>query len=134
MNDLPTSNWKTGRIISLNNDGEYKGLKKIKVSLSNGDDVTFFHPPENPFNNEIGDKISYIISNEKYKTAKLVAEPGTIASFIAGNYDTGQSILRQVAFKGVIELCKEDVIDEVDIETYTDRFHTLLNQKNKNNI
>ena len=43
-------------------------------------------------------------------------------------YDTGQSILRQVSFKGVIELISAGKIALSEAEHYTNEFHNLLNK------
>tara|TARA_R110002012_G_scaffold301629_1_gene501972 strand:+ start:58 stop:504 length:447 start_codon:yes stop_codon:yes gene_type:complete len=43
-------------------------------------------------------------------------------------YDTAQSILRQVSFKGVIELISTGKINISEAENYTNEFHNLLNK------
>ena len=111
----------TDKIVKVTADGDYKGTPKFKVQLSQNGQFTFF----GNFNAKEGQTIKYQVNNEKYKTAKLIS----IASDKpVAKYDTGQSILRQVAFKGAIELATSDKIDLNDIEYFTNEFHNLLNK------
>ena len=75
-----------------------------------------------------GSEIEYSVSNPKYKTAKLISVGGSGSAPVKPKYDTSQSILRQVAFKGVIELISTGKIDLVETEHYTNEFHNLLNK------
>ena len=109
------------KVVSITPDGEYKGTPKFKVSLENDGMYTFF----GNFNAKEGSSIEYQISNPKYKTAKLIKSQTMTAT--KPKYDTGQSILRQVAFKGVIELVVSSKIDITEMEHYTNEFHNLLN-------
>lgn len=109
------------KVVSITPDGDYKGTPKFKVSLENDGMYTFF----GNFNAKEGGMIEYEISNPKYKTAKLVRSQGFAPS--KPKYDTNQSILRQVAFKGAIELVVASKIDLTEVDHYTNEFHNLLN-------
>ena len=110
------------KIVKITADGDYKGTPKFKVQLSNDGHFTFF----GNFNAKEGQTINYQVNNEKYKTAKLLSI--ATANAPTAKYDTGQSILRQVAFKGAIELVSSGQIDLNDIEHFTNEFHNLLNK------
>lgn len=110
------------KVIKIKDDGEYNGRPKWKVQLQKNGEFTFF----TNFDAKVGDQIDFTINNEKYKTAKLVSVAGAVQP--KSNYDTGQSILRQVAFKGAIELAVSGKIDIAEIEDFTNEFHNTLNK------
>lgn len=112
------------KVVKITGDGEYNGRPKWKVQLQNNGEYTFF----TNFDAKVGDQIDFNISNPKYKTAKLISVSNQTASKPKSNYDTGQSILRQVAFKGAIELAINSKIDIAEIENFTNEFHNLLNK------
>ena len=109
------------RVIKVAEDGKYNDLSKFKVKLQQGGVFTFF----GQFKAKEGEVITYQVSNEKYRTAKLLSVEGEQPS--KPKYDTSQSILRQVAFKGAIELVVSGKIDLIQIKEYTQEFHNLLN-------
>ena len=111
-------------VVKVTPDGDYNGTPKYKVQLSQNGMYTFF----GKFTAKVGSEIEYNVSNPKYKTAKLVSVSGSGSAPSKPKYDTGQSILRQVAFKGVIELISAGKIDLVETEHYTNEFHNLLNK------
>lgn len=94
---------------------------KNEVFLANGNSYTFLSKKET-FPKNVGDVIDYEITNEEYSTAKLVYlqdQP------LRAN-DTHNSILRQVAFKGAIELATSGKIKLDEIEEFTNQFNNLL--------
>lgn len=115
----------TDKVVKIKDDGEYNGRPKWKVQTVRNGEYTFF----TNFDAVVGDKIKFTVNNEKYKTAKLVEVLGdAVTETLKSSYDTGQSILRQVAFKGAIELVVHKIIDESSVEQYTNEFHKLLNK------
>jgi len=110
------------KVVKVIADGDYKGTPKFKVQLASNGQFTFF----GKFTAQEGQTISYQVNNEKYKTAKLLSVESGVKQ--TAKYDTGQSILRQVAFKGAIELISAGKLDLLDIEHYTNEFHNLLNK------
>ena len=108
---------KTGKITSITGDGTYKDLNKWKVNIDNGDSLTFFSKKE--FKKEVGDTINYDITNEKYNIGKLQQDRPAFVS-------KDDLILRQVAFKGVIELVSNEKLDISEIDEYTDKFFNTL--------
>jgi predicted peptidase len=110
------------KVINIKEDGEYNGRPKWKVKLQDSGEYTFF----TQFDAKVGDQINFTIGNPKYKTAKLVGVVGNEP--MKSKYDTAQSILRQVAFKGAIELVANGNINVSEIEQYTNDFHIILNK------
>ncbi len=108
---------KTGKITSIKGDGTYKELNKWKVNIDNGDSLTFFS--KQGFRKEVGDTIDYEITNEKYNIGKLKSDKPAFVS-------KDDIILRQVAFKGAIELVTHDCAVIGDIEKYTNEFYKIL--------
>ena len=111
-------------VVKVTPDGYYNGTPKFNVVLQKNGMFTFF----GKFTANVGSEIEYNVSNPKYKTAKLVSVGGGSKAPSKPKYDTGQSILRQVAFKGVIELISAGKIDLLETEHYTNEFHNLLNK------
>lgn len=114
---------KTSKIKTVVSDGTYKGLNKSKVTFENGDSLTFFHK-EN-FKKQVGETATYEITNEKYGVGKLQQDAPTTKLF---DKSTNQSILRQVAFKGAIELVVANRISYDQIEQTTNEFFNILNK------
>ncbi|MCH1613033.1 MAG: hypothetical protein L7S72_07025, partial [Flavobacteriales bacterium] len=104
---------KTGKITTIKADGTYKELNKWKVNIDNGDSLTFFSKQN--FRKEVGDTINYDITNEKYGIGKLQQDRPAFVS-------KDDLILRQVAFKGVIELITSDKLQLNQLDEYTDKF------------
>lgn len=102
-------------IIKITEDGFYKEKPKWKVQLQRDGEYTFF----TNFDAKVGDKIDYMVNNEKYRTAKLLSKA-------VKKFDTNASIIRQVAFKGAIELAANDKIQTNAIAEYTEEFYNLL--------
>ena len=96
-------------------------FQKNEVFLSNGNSYTFLSKGD--FKKNVGDEIEYEITNEEYGTAKLVYTQDK--TFTRSN-DTHNSILRQVAFKGAIELATSGKIKLDEIEEFTNQFNNLL--------
>ena len=63
---------KTGKITHIDPDGQWNGLQKYKVTFADGLQYTFF--AKGTFKRNIGEEVSYEVSNEEYKNAKLLQE------------------------------------------------------------
>ncbi len=120
-----------GKIIAVSPNGEYtnkfgKLITKFKFTFADDKQYTFgFQSPECRY--KIGDEIEYEVVNEEYKNAKVIYEkPNNMRQV---NFDTNRSILRQVAFKGAIELATSGLIKVDQIKASTDYFYNeILNQ------
>ncbi len=101
-------------------------FNKYQVSLANGNSYGFLAKGE--FKKKIGDEIEYQITSEQYSTAKLVyPKPQTSnTQTYTKPLDTHNSILRQVAFKGAIELASSGKINIEEIEEFTKTFNQIL--------
>lgn len=60
---------KTGKIKSVDPNGLWNGLTKYKVSFADGNQYTFF--AKGNFKFDIGETITYEVTNEEYKNAKI---------------------------------------------------------------
>lgn len=102
-------------------------FNKYQVSLANGNSYSFLAKGE--FKKKVGEEIEYEITNKEYNTAKIVY-PKPQNSYTPQNnskpLDTHNSILRQVAFKGAIELASSGKINIQEIEEFTNTFNQIL--------
>ena len=96
-------------------------FQRSEVFLSNDNSYTFLSKGE--FKKKVGDVIEYEVTNEEFGTAKLVY---TQEKTYTRDNDTHNSILRQVAFKGAIELATSGKIKLDEIEEFTNQFNNLL--------
>lgn len=100
-----------------------KDFNKVSVTFENGDVYGFSTPAPDSFSYGVGDSISYEITSEKYKSAKALGK----AEFdYKKPMSTNDSIIRQVAFKGAIELASRGVINIKDIGEFTNEFNNIL--------
>ncbi len=119
----------TGKIVALTPNGEYttkfgKLTTKTKVTFADGKQYTFGSIGEFKF--KVGEEIKYEVTNEDYKNARVIYDkPETFNKPL----NTNQSILRQVAFKGAIELCTSNKITLEQIERTTEHFYTKILNK-----
>ena len=60
---------KTGTIKDVEPNGLWNGLTKYKVSFADGNQYTFF--AKGNFKFSVGDLITYEVTNEEYKNAKI---------------------------------------------------------------
>lgn len=100
-----------------------KEFNKVSVTFENGDVYGFSTPKPSVFSYEVGDIINYEVTNEKVKSA--IAR-GKADFGYQKPMSTNDSIIRQVAFKGAIELASRGVINVGDIKEFTDEFNNIL--------
>lgn len=120
-----------GKISSISPDGEYtnkfgKLITKFKLTFADDKQYTFgFQTPECRY--KVGDEIEYEVTDEKWKNAKVIIEkPSGMRQM---NFDTNRSILRQVAFKGAIELASSGKITVEQIVATTEYFYDKVLNK-----
>lgn len=123
----------TGKITALAPNGEYtnkfgKLTTKTLVSFADGKQYTFGSLGD--FKHKVGDEIQYEVTSEQYGNAKLIIEFNQKPNMMQGkSNDTHLSILRQVAFKGAIEMCIHDKITPEQVERTTEYFFTNILNK-----
>jgi hypothetical protein len=125
---------KTGKIKYVTPKGVWSNahgeFNKFRIDLADGSYYNFLAKGE--FNKSVGDEIEFTVTNEEFKTAKLeVPKPTYQAkpSFNASQTrSTNESILRQVAFKGAIELAAKGTIQLDEVEEFTNIFNSILNK------
>ena len=114
-----------GKITAITPNGEYtnkfgKLITKFKLTFADDKQYTFgFQTPECRY--KVGDEIEYEVTDEKWKNAKVIIEKPS--NFKSMNFDTNRSILRQVAFKGAIELACHGKITMEQIKPTTEYFY-----------
>ena len=113
----PKGTWSNGKTT----------YNKYQVSLANGNSYNFLAIGE--FKKKVGDEIEYEVKDEKYMNAKLIQpKPQITPNYSNRSDDTHQSILRQVAFKGAIELCSNGKIKLDEVSDFTNEFYNLINK------
>lgn len=117
-----------GKITSISPNGEYtnkfgKLITKFKLTFADDKQYTFgFQTPECRY--KVGDEIEYEVTDEKWKNAKVIVE--NKPNMRSMNFDTNRSILRQVAFKGAIELACNGKITTEQIKGTTEYFYDKI--------
>tara|TARA_R100000231_G_C5289105_1_gene154070 strand:+ start:83 stop:451 length:369 start_codon:yes stop_codon:yes gene_type:complete len=102
---------------------DLKEFNKVTVTFENGDVYGFSTPKPELFTYKAGDNIKYEVTNESVKSAKALGK----AEFdYKKPISTNDSIIRQVAFKGAIELASRGVINIKDIGEFTNEFNNIL--------
>ena len=102
-------------------------FNKYQVSLANGNSYGFLAKGE--FKKKVGEEIEYEVTNKEYSTAKLIypkPQNNFSTQSVSKPLDTHSSILRQVAFKGAIELASSGKINIQEIEEFTNTFNKIL--------
>lgn len=92
---------KTGKIKYIDNDGEWNGLQKFKITFADGERFTFFS--KGNFKGNIGDEIKFEVSNAERGTAKLIRENSYNAPKQAGGGSKDELIMRQTCIKAAAE-------------------------------
>ena len=117
-----------GKITAISPNGEYtnkfgKLITKFKLTFADDKQYTFgFQSSE--CRHKVGDEIEYEVTDEKWKNAKVIIDkPNGMRSM---NFDTNRSILRQVAFKGAIELACNGKITTEQIQATTEYFYNKV--------
>ena len=124
---------KTGKITHITPKGTYSNgngvFNKFRINLADGSYYNFL--AKGDFKKSVGDEIEFTVTNEDFKSAKLeMSKP----AFQQGGYSkpqarsTNESILRQVAFKGAIELAAKGSIQLDEVEEFTNIFNEILNK------
>ena len=114
---------KTGKITHIDPDGQWNGLQKYKVTFADGLQYTFF--AKGKFKRNIGAEVSYEVSNEEYKNAKLLMDQKPTS--FTGNKDT--LIVRQTCIKAAAEFHAQSSVtpDEI-LETAQLMFNWITNE------
>lgn len=104
---------KQGQIKYIDPAGKWNDFDKYRVSFADGTQYSFL--AKGNFKADIGEEITYEVTNEQYRSAKLIKE-FTPASTSGGNKD--QLIVRQTCIKAAAELhAHKQIGDEQVIET-----------------
>lgn len=120
---------KTGKITHIDENGQWNGLTKYKVTFADGNQYTFFAKGEFKFT--VGQTIQYEVTNEEYRNAKIPLEAykkdsgandAPKASYSTTNKDT--LIIRQTCIKASAEFNAQRT---ADIATVIQDAETMFN-------
>tara|TARA_R100001460_G_scaffold66010_1_gene106389 strand:- start:1109 stop:1486 length:378 start_codon:yes stop_codon:yes gene_type:complete len=120
---------KTGKIKHIDENGQWNGLTKYKVTFADGNQYTFFAKGEFKFS--VGSTINYEVTNEEYRNAKIPLEAykkdsgsndAPNASYSTTNKDT--LIIRQTCIKASSEFNAQRT---ADIATVIQDAETMFN-------
>ncbi len=121
----------TGKIKFIEPRGEYTNASgtfdKYQVTFDDGKTFQFLAKGE--FKKQIGDKVDYTVTNEEYKTAKLVYNP--LPYNPPQNNNREQLIIRQSMVKASCEFHSNRPTS--DLQTVLAAAEILINFINKNN-
>lgn len=109
------------------NEYEYNGViyKKYKVEFSDGKSYSF--STKKTYNDgnltfEVGDRIEYMVTNEKLGSAKSIS----IIQAKDSNRTREQEIQLSVSFNGAVKLASKGKIKIDEIETFTKEFYNKI--------
>lgn len=118
------------KIVSVKDNGYYGELPKTKVKFAKSGEWTFF---SKEFPGEVGDILEFTVSNAKHKTAKhpnvVNGKKPVTASSNSAPWSTSEQIVRNVAYKGVVELIAAGVLNYDTIERDVNEHHKILISK-----
>lgn len=95
-------------IKAISPKGVWNGMDKKLVTMSTGEQYTFFVKTGNEFGYNVGDRIEFEVTNEQYKNAKPIRKknqdyrPQEVS--VGVKFTKDDLIMRQTAFKGLCEI------------------------------
>lgn len=113
---------KTGKIVAVTPLGNavIKGntLQNYMVHFADGNEYQFL--AKGNFKKNVGDEVSYEVTNEQYKNASLIYEQKTTSFSGKREISTNDSILLQVCYKANKDMFGADHNNEVKENTIED--------------
>jgi hypothetical protein len=104
-------------IKAIDQNGVWNGMDKKLVTVSTGQQYTFFVKEGTPFPHNVGERIEFEVTNDKYNNAKL-SKTGYNKSYskpASGNYSKDDLIMRQTALKASVELHRSNQSFRIDV-------------------
>ena len=122
---------KTGTIKHVDPNGLWNGLTKYKVTFADGTQYTFF--AKGNFKFDVGDTITYEVTNEEYKNAKIpqdqykkeAAQTETIPAPNTKYVSKDHLIIRQTCIKAAAEFNAQRTA--VDVSNIINDAETMFN-------
>ena len=105
-------------IKAISPNGVWNGMDKKLVTMSTGEQYTFFVKSGDDFGYNLGDRIEFEVTNEQYKNAKPIRKK--TSNYRPQQVAVGQSrskddlIMRQTALKASVELHRGNDAFRVD--------------------
>jgi len=93
-------------IKAISPNGVWNGMDKKLVTMSTGEQYTFFVKTGNEFSYNVGDRIEFEVTNEQYKNAKPIGKKNYRSQQVAVGQSRSKDdlIMRQTALKASVEL------------------------------
>jgi hypothetical protein len=98
-------------ITAIDQVGVWNEMDKKLVTVSTGEQYTFFVKQNTPFPHAIGERITFEVTNEKYKNAKLTKTKSYSGSYSKpqdNGFSKDELIIRQTVIKSSCELHASD--------------------------
>ena len=113
---------KRGKIQYIDPIGQWNDMDKYKITFADGGQYSFL--AKGNFKANIGDEISYEVTNEQYKSAKLVREfrPQNNGS----NVNKDQLIVKQTCIKAASELHSHKQISDQEVINTAQAFYNWI--------
>jgi hypothetical protein len=105
---------KQGKIQYIDPIGQWNDMDKYKITFADGGQYSFL--AKGNFKANIGDEISYEVTNDQYKSAKIIREyrpQSNVMNAPSGNKD--QLIVRQTCIKAASELHSNKQISDQEV-------------------
>lgn len=105
-------------IKAIDQRGVWNGMDKKLVTMSTGEQYTFFVPQGQEFPHQAGERINFTVTNEQYGNAKLDRQGK--GNFKPNNFNQSQGrskddlIMRQTALKASVELHRSNPAFRID--------------------
>lgn len=102
-------------IKAIDQKGVWNGMDKKLVTMSTGEQYTFFVPQGQAFPHNTGERIRFTVTNEQYGNAKL--DKAQARSYQNGNTASRSKddlIMRQTALKASVELHRSNAAFRID--------------------
>jgi hypothetical protein len=121
----------TGKVKSIEANGQWNNMNKFQVTVEDGKSYTFFSRGE--FKHNVGEDIKFEVTNAEYGNAKLVRENNynnTGGGNFNGNYrngDKSQQIIRQTVIKASAEFNAQRAVDSEQVIADATKFLNWIN-------
>ena len=113
---------KRGKIQYIDLIGQWNDMDKYKITFADGGQYSFL--AKGNFKANIGDEISYEVTNEQYKSAKMIREFRPQGNGSNGNKD--QLIVKQTCIKAAAELHSHKQISDQEVINTAQAFYNWI--------
>jgi hypothetical protein len=115
---------KQGKIQYIDPIGQWNDMDKYKITFADGGQYSFL--AKGNFKANIGDEITYEVTNEQYKSAKLVREYRPQNSGMNGSSNKDQLIVKQTCIKAASDLHSHKQISDQEVINTAQAFYNWI--------